>query len=832
MGSSEGQTYCLRWNNHKSNLVEILDALIKMESYVDCTIVVDEQVQFKAHRVVLAANSPYFQSILQDVPMDHCSILFPGVQAFEMRALLEYMYTGEVNVTQSQIPRIMKIAEQLEVKGLFDMTDLKEKFTKFEDNGPPNHTPYNVPFTPPLPPPQHQQSSPVITTSSNITQHQAQSSSSPPPSYLYKSPYSSLYTKSPGPSEHRRSIDDRNERYNSSNERHETQERGLHNERNTERVLDKSPPSQTQQRSITPPPSQPPPSSSQQHTPWPISSVIGPGSIPTSAAAAAMLSSVYESAPDMNPLKRKKLSSISSMLMASDTPILRNVLAQSHAADSSQPMPLIKQERENEKQGPLNCSGPLDYNNEKYAKYDEPHSPFMDKSCDDDQMFMKNDCSPNERLGNMSYSSNNNSQKPEWKRYKQYTRSDILAAIECVRNGMSALQASRKFGVPSRTLYDKVKKLGITTGRPMNRTIKRSPSTGSSSASFPFGLSGTAHPAYSQAEAMLSQMHESNELHSSHLRGNNNSSNGNGNGEKEHREHHLPPNLPHPAAAALLDPTFLQQAFESRGGDIAGREALHAMALAAAAHAAVNGISTSPGTNGTARSPSPGFALKYSRSHQNSPPPTSTTNMNLNRSSSSSTYSRHQLRIPQDTEHNMHNERNLKRECIMKYDRELDNDDDDDDDDDNEQDRVEDLSVNRKSITVQQNLKSPSPTRPLSPSSSSHPPHSPTLQPPLPLPSRSPSSLHQTNNESNHHLHQSHHNKNTSSSSSSTSYNTGNQQSTGVIMPPIISKLSSNTISETTTTTTDYPVSHESTVTSAPTLSMKRELIAEDETRD
>ena len=47
-------------------------------------------------------------------------------------------------------------------------------------------------------------------------------------------------------------------------------------------------------------------------------------------------------------------------------------------------------------------------------------------------------------------------QKLEWKRYKQYTNSDITAAIEAVKSGMSALQASRKFKVPSRTLYDKV----------------------------------------------------------------------------------------------------------------------------------------------------------------------------------------------------------------------------------------------------------------------------------------------------------------------------------------------------------------------------------------
>lgn len=60
-------------------------------------------------------------------------------------------------------------------------------------------------------------------------------------------------------------------------------------------------------------------------------------------------------------------------------------------------------------------------------------------------------------------------QKPEWKRYKQYTRNDIMAAIEAVKTGMSALQAARKYGVPSRTLYDKVKKLGITTNRPYRK---------------------------------------------------------------------------------------------------------------------------------------------------------------------------------------------------------------------------------------------------------------------------------------------------------------------------------------------------------------------------
>lgn len=62
-----------------------------------------------------------------------------------------------------------------------------------------------------------------------------------------------------------------------------------------------------------------------------------------------------------------------------------------------------------------------------------------------------------------------------------------MSAIEAVRSGMSALQAARKYGVPSRTLYDKVKKLGITTSRPFKR------SSNGSGACFPYGIGGNAN---------------------------------------------------------------------------------------------------------------------------------------------------------------------------------------------------------------------------------------------------------------------------------------------------------------------------------------------------
>ena len=53
--------------------------------------------------------------------------------------------------------------------------------------------------------------------------------------------------------------------------------------------------------------------------------------------------------------------------------------------------------------------------------------------------------------------------------YKQYTSGDIFAALEEVKKGKSALQVSKQFNIPSRTLYYRAKKMGITLSRNMRK---------------------------------------------------------------------------------------------------------------------------------------------------------------------------------------------------------------------------------------------------------------------------------------------------------------------------------------------------------------------------
>lgn len=54
------QRFCLRWNNHQSNLLSVFDQLLHDEAFVDVTIAVEGQL-LRAHKMVLSACSPYFQ---------------------------------------------------------------------------------------------------------------------------------------------------------------------------------------------------------------------------------------------------------------------------------------------------------------------------------------------------------------------------------------------------------------------------------------------------------------------------------------------------------------------------------------------------------------------------------------------------------------------------------------------------------------------------------------------------------------------------------------------------------------------------------------------------
>ncbi|CAG9134731.1 hypothetical protein JYU34_002177 [Plutella xylostella] len=117
---SQQQQYCLKWNSFGSNLATSFANLWNSESLADVTLYCEGR-QFKAHKVILAACSKHFQELFDTAPPSHagaCYVILEATTADNMQALLEFMYKGEVHVSQDALSSFLKSGENLQVKGL------------------------------------------------------------------------------------------------------------------------------------------------------------------------------------------------------------------------------------------------------------------------------------------------------------------------------------------------------------------------------------------------------------------------------------------------------------------------------------------------------------------------------------------------------------------------------------------------------------------------------------------------------------------------------------------------------------------------------------------
>ena len=123
---------CLKWNDFQVNAASAFGSLRDDREFSDVTLACEDGQQVEAHKVILAASSPFFQNLLKRNRHPHPLIYMRGIKSENLQAIVDFLYCGEANVYQENLDSFLAIAEELQLKGLMGQAEDVEK--KMENN--------------------------------------------------------------------------------------------------------------------------------------------------------------------------------------------------------------------------------------------------------------------------------------------------------------------------------------------------------------------------------------------------------------------------------------------------------------------------------------------------------------------------------------------------------------------------------------------------------------------------------------------------------------------------------------------------------------------------
>ena len=116
--NNSSEKFCFQWNDFHINTVSSYQQLRKNGDFSDVTLVCDEDQQTESHRIILSASSPFFNSVLKRNKHSHPMIYMRGLKANILAAVLDFIYHGQANIYQEDLDGFLKLAGELQLKGL------------------------------------------------------------------------------------------------------------------------------------------------------------------------------------------------------------------------------------------------------------------------------------------------------------------------------------------------------------------------------------------------------------------------------------------------------------------------------------------------------------------------------------------------------------------------------------------------------------------------------------------------------------------------------------------------------------------------------------------
>jgi len=124
----------LKWNEFQTSTSQAFQSLENDENFTDVTLACGGGSQIKAHKVILSSCSQFFKNILVQNPHQHPLIYLNNVAIEDLRSLMKFIYSGQVEVAGDNLPVFLKTADELQVEGLLQNMVAKESKSNAREN--------------------------------------------------------------------------------------------------------------------------------------------------------------------------------------------------------------------------------------------------------------------------------------------------------------------------------------------------------------------------------------------------------------------------------------------------------------------------------------------------------------------------------------------------------------------------------------------------------------------------------------------------------------------------------------------------------------------------
>lgn len=111
------QKFCLTWKDYNNIFNKEFDGLRKTGDFFDVTLACEDH-EISAHKLVLSASSEFFKALLRKHKHDHPLIYLKGVRFQDLQSILDFIYTGETEVSEANLETLLATGGELRIKGL------------------------------------------------------------------------------------------------------------------------------------------------------------------------------------------------------------------------------------------------------------------------------------------------------------------------------------------------------------------------------------------------------------------------------------------------------------------------------------------------------------------------------------------------------------------------------------------------------------------------------------------------------------------------------------------------------------------------------------------